>query len=141
MPPLPFSGHQRRRLPAHGRGLPPPSRRGSPPRRRARHGLPPPLRRSCSALLPLSWLRACPPFSHPSTAAFFRTSGRVVPHLPCAADGLQPAAAASRARVQQSPWPRGHAYSRGHGTQGSSGRSCPQRSPALPPLILALATS
>jgi hypothetical protein len=61
MLPLPFSGHQRRRLPAHGRGLPPPSRRGSPPRRRARHGLPPPLRRSCSALLPLSWSRACPP--------------------------------------------------------------------------------
>jgi hypothetical protein len=75
MPPLPFSGRQRRRLPAHGRGLPPPSRRGSPPRRRARHGLPPPLRRSCSALLPLSWLRACPP---PLLAP---ADGGLLPHI------------------------------------------------------------
>jgi hypothetical protein len=86
MPPLPFSGRHRRRLPGRGRGLPPPSRRGSPPRCPARHGLPPPLcwSRSATPSLPAQvWTpclapppslpRARSPFSDPPTAVFFHS--------------------------------------------------------------------
>jgi hypothetical protein len=129
MSPLPFSGRQRRLpgrgLPHLGAGLRPAVllAMGSLPlfacpaplrRHRYRRGRGPcvqPRRHPSRRRGPPSRTRRRRP-SSPQAVAW-------LPHLPCAADGLQPAAAATRGRVQQSSWPLVQSLQR---TQGSSSR-------------------